>query len=78
MYNWFKAAAIRAIKTAAQSAAAIVGTSTFMGEVDWIMVISAAGVAAILSLLMSVAGLPEVDGGTSPLSTGKLEKADAE
>ena len=76
MYNWFKAAGIRAIKTAAQSAVAIIGTSTVLGEVDWIMVLSAAAVAAILSMLTSVAGIPEVDGGTSVLSTGKIEKAE--
>lgn len=76
MYDWFKAAGIRAIKTAAQSAVAIIGTSTVLGDVDWLMVLSAAAVAAILSMLTSVAGIPEVDDGTSILSTGKTEKAE--
>lgn len=76
MKNWIKAAGIRAIKTAAQSAVAIIGTSTVMGGVDWLMVGSAALLAAILSLLTSVAGVPEVDGGKSVLSAGEAE-ADA-
>ena len=60
--NWFKAAAVRAIKTVAQTAVATIGTSAAMGEVNWILVGSAALLAGILSLLTSVAGLPEVDG----------------
>lgn len=76
MCNWFKAAGIRALKTAAQSAAAIIGTSTVIDEVNWIMVLSAAAVAVILSMLTSVAGIPEVDGGSSILSTGKIEEAE--
>ena len=67
MANWFKAAAVRAIKTAAQSAVAIIGTSVAMGQVDWALCGSAAALAAVLSLLTSVAGIPEVDGGASPL-----------
>ena len=58
--NWFKAAAVRAIKTVAQTAVATIGTSAVMGEVNWVMVGSAAALAGILSLLTSVAGLPEV------------------
>lgn len=58
--NWIKAAAVRAIKTVAQTAAATIGTSAVMGEVNWIMVGSASLLAGILSLLTSVAGLPEV------------------
>lgn len=58
--KWLKAAAIRAIKTVAQTAAATIGTSAYLGEVNWIMVGSAAVLAGILSLLTSVAGLPEV------------------
>ena len=58
--NWIKAAAVRAIKTVAQTAAATIGTSAAMGEVNWIMVGSASLLAGILSLLTSVAGLPEV------------------
>lgn len=57
---WFKCAAIRAIKTVAQTAVATIGTSAAMGEVNWIMVGSASLLAGILSLLTSVAGLPEV------------------
>ena len=58
--KWFKAAGIRAIKTVAQTAVATIGTSAVMGDVNWIMVGSAALLAGILSLLTSVAGLPEV------------------
>lgn len=58
--KWLKAAAIRAIKTVAQTAAATIGTAAVLDEVNWIMVGSAAVLAGILSLLTSVAGLPEV------------------
>lgn len=57
---WLKAAAIRAIKTVAQTAAATISTSAMLSEVDWIMVASASALAGVLSLLTSVAGLPEV------------------
>ena len=60
--NWFKAAGFRALKTVCESAIATIGTSAAMGEVNWILVGSAALLAGILSLLTSVAGLPEVDG----------------
>lgn len=60
---WIKAAGIRAIKTVAQTAVATIGTSAAMGEVNWIMVGSAALLAGILSLLTSVAGLPELKAG---------------
>lgn len=59
--TWIKAAAIRAIKTVAQTAVATIGTSAVMGEVNWLMVGSASLLAGILSLLTSVAGLPEVN-----------------
>lgn len=57
---WIKAAGIRAVKTVAQSAVATIGVSALMSEVDWLVVGSTALVAGIVSLLTSVAGLPEV------------------
>lgn len=59
--KWAKAAGIRAVKTVAQTAVATIGTSAVMGEVNWVMVVSAATLAGVLSILTSVAGLPEVD-----------------
>ena len=58
--TWWKAAAVRAIKTVAQTAVATIGTCTVIGDVDWLMVGSAALLAGLLSMLTSVAGLPEV------------------
>ena len=58
--NWIKAAGVRAIKTVAQTAVATIGSVAVFGEVDWLMVGSAALLAGVLSLLTSVAGLPEV------------------
>ena len=63
--KWFKAAGIRALKTIAQTAVATIGTTAVMNEVDWIMVGSASLLAGILSLLTSVAGLPELNGSDS-------------
>lgn len=59
--NWWKAAGIRALKTVAQTAVATIGTSALLDEVNWIAVASASALAGVLSLLTSVAGLPEVD-----------------
>lgn len=58
--KWLKAAGIRASKTVAQTAVATIGTSAVLGEVDWIVVASASVLAGVLSLLTSVAGIPEV------------------
>ena len=59
--NWWKAAGVRAVKTVAQTAVATIGTAMVLDEVNWIMVASASALAGILSLLTSVAGLPEVE-----------------
>ena len=61
MKDWFKAAGIRAIKSVAQTAVATIGTAVALGDVNWVMVASSAALAGVLSLLTSVAGLPEVN-----------------
>lgn len=59
--KWLKAAGVRAVKTVAQTAVATVGTSAVLSQVDWKFVVSASVLAGLLSLLTSVAGLPEVE-----------------
>lgn len=63
MKTWLKAAGVRAVKTVAQTAVATIGTASVLGEVDLIMVVSASALAGVLSLLTSVAGLPEIKEG---------------
>ena len=60
--NWWKAAGIRAVKTVAQAAVAAIGTTAMLSEVDWLVVASTALLAGVLSLLTSIAGLPDVEG----------------
>lgn len=59
--KWFKAAGIRALKTLAQTAIATIGTTAVISDVDWKVVFSASALAALLSILTSIAGLPEVE-----------------
>ena len=60
MKNWLKAAGTRAIKTVAQTAVAMIGTATVFSEVNWLMILSGSLLAGLLSVLTSIAGLPEV------------------
>lgn len=60
MKKWFKCALIRCIRTMAQSAIAMIGTSVVLSEVDWVMVVSATILSGILSILTAIGGLPEV------------------
>ena len=60
--NWWKAAGIRAVRTVAQAAVAAIGTTAMLSEVDWLVVGSTALLSGVLSLLTSIAGLPEVEG----------------
>ena len=61
--NWLKAAGIRAVKTVAQTAVAMIGTATVFSEVNWLMILSGSLLAGLLSVLTSIAGLPEVKEG---------------
>ena len=58
--RWIKAAGVRALKTVAQTAVATIGTAAVLGEVNWVMVLSASVLAGVISLLTSIAGLPEI------------------
>ena len=75
---WLRSAAVRAVKTAAQTAVGVIGAAAAMGEVSWALVGSSALLAAIVSLLTSVAGIPEVDDGTSLPSLVKAQGAGGE
>ncbi|SDH05657.1 holin [Marvinbryantia formatexigens] len=59
--KWVKAAGVRAVKTVAQTAVATIGSSVAMGEVNWVLVASSSALAGVVSLLTSVAGLPELE-----------------
>lgn len=59
--EWLKRAGIRALKTICQTAIASIGTATIFEEVNWLMILSASGLAGVLSLLTSIAGLPEIE-----------------
>lgn len=72
--KWLRAAAVRAVKTAAQTAVAVIGGAAIMGAVDWAMVGSSALLAAVVSVLTSVAGLPEVEDGASVAQIVKEDK----
>ena len=61
--KWFKAAGVRAVKTIAQTAVGVIGSSAIISEVDWRVVVSASILAGVVSLLTSVAGLPEINEG---------------
>lgn len=63
--QWLKAAGVRAVKTVAQTAVATIGASAVISEVDWIIVVSASSLAGVVSLLTSIAGLPEVPAETT-------------
>lgn len=76
--KWAAAAGVRALKTAAQTAVATIGTSAAMGEVNWGMVASTAALAAIVSVLTSISGLPEVGNGASVKRLYKSDRYAAE
>ena len=70
--QWLKAAGVRAVKTVAQTAVATIGASAVISEVNWIMVVSASALAGVVSMLTSIAGLPEV-----PTETTEEEEKNA-
>lgn len=69
--KWALAALVRAVKTAAQTAVATIGASVVLAEVDWLVVGSASALAAIVSLLTSLAGIPEIENGASVVKLAK-------
>lgn len=71
--EWLRCASIRAVKTMAQTAVGVIGASFVLSEVDWWVVLSAAILAGVCSMLTSIAGIPEADGGASPIETYKEE-----
>ena len=74
LLTWLRAAGVRALKTVAQTAVATIGTGAVISEVDWRMVLSASILAGVLSLLTSVAGLPEINAaGTDGAQTNEAE-----
>ena len=62
MMKWLRAAGVRAVKTVAQTAIATIGTTALLSQVDWLTVVSTSALAGVLSVLTSLAGLPEVEG----------------
>ena len=75
LLKWLRAAGVRAVKTVAQTAVATIGTGAVFAEVDWRMVASASLLAGVLSLLTSVAGLPEINAaGTDGAQTNEAEQ----
>ena len=78
MKEWIKAAGIRAIKTICQTAIATIGTTTMFNQVDWKVVASASLLAGVLSLLTSLAGLPELEEKQTKFNTEDLESIDTE
>lgn len=74
MGNWLRAALVRALKTAAQTAAATIGPSAAMGDVNWVLVASSSALAAVASILTSLAGIPEVADGASVAAMRKVEE----
>lgn len=72
--NWIAAAAVRAVKTAAQAALGVMSAASLMGDVSWVMVGSAALFSAIYSLITSVAGIPEIEEGASVMKLMKGEQ----
>lgn len=75
LLKWLRAAGVRALKTVAQTAVATIGTGAVISEVDWRMVLSASILAGVLSLLTSVAGLPEINAaGTDGAQTNEAEQ----